>query len=166
MFSFDIVSSVQCLSIPDVVSAVNCIVRLIGEIKAWGMTEDVGVRYDVVNHRTTNTHHQPQHYLHHSPHLLDLLHFLQDVGSDHSDHHLDSGQDRQDGHPDDLVVLEPVQQVVHTGGLLHPPGRVLILLPANKKSINDLFIISTVQSVVYPHESQGFSKPKEIVIKR
>ena len=59
MFSFDIVSSVQCLSIPDVVSAVNCIVRLIGEIKAWGMTEDVGVRYDVVNHRTTNTHHQP-----------------------------------------------------------------------------------------------------------
>ena len=102
-----------------------------------------------------------------SPHLLDLLHFLKDVGSDHGDHHLDSGQDRQDGHPDDLVVLEPVQQVVHTGGLLHPPGRVLILLPANKKSINDLLImLSTVQPVVYPHESQGFSKPKEIVIKR
>ena len=55
MFSFDIVSSVRCLSIPDVVSAVNGIVRLIGEIKAREMTEDVSVRYEVVNHRTTNT---------------------------------------------------------------------------------------------------------------
>lgn len=65
------------------------------------------------------------------PHLLDLLHFLKDVGSDDGDHHLNSGQDGQDGDPDDLVVLEPVQQVVHTGGLLHSPGRVLILLPGN-----------------------------------
>ena len=55
MFSFDIVSSAVCLSIPDVVSPVNCIVRLIGEIKALEMTEDVSVRYEVVNHRTTNT---------------------------------------------------------------------------------------------------------------
>ena len=124
------------MSIPDVRSAVNCIVRLIGEIKAREMTEDVSVRYELVNHRTTNTPNQ-----HHSPHLLDLLHFLKDVGSDDGDHHLHSGQDGQDGHPDDLVVLEPVQQVVHTGGLLHPPGRVLILLPANKKTINDLLII-------------------------
>ena len=111
--------------------------------------------------------HQNYQQTSNSPHLLDLLHFLKDVGSDDGNHHLDGGKDGQDGDPDDLVVLEPVQQVVHTGGLLHPPGRVLILLPANKKSINDLLImLSTVQPVVYPHESQGFSKPKEIVIKR
>ena len=61
MFSFDIVSSVQCLSIPDVVSAVSCIVRLIGEIKARGMTEDVSVRCDVVNHTG------PQDHQHSSP---------------------------------------------------------------------------------------------------
>ena len=91
--------------------------------------------------------HQNYQQTSNSPHLLDLLHFLQDVGSDDGDHHLDSGEDGQDGHPDDLVVLEPVQQVVHTGGLLHSPGRVLILLPANKKTINDLLILmlSSVQ---------------------
>ena len=103
MFSFDIVSSAVCLSIPDVVSPVNCIVRLIGEIKARGMSEDVLVRDDVVHHGTTNTNTQ------HSPHLLDLLHFLEDVGSDDGDHHLDGGKNGQDGDPDDLVVLEPVQ---------------------------------------------------------
>ena len=58
--------------------------------------------------------HQPTHVdISVSPHLLDLFHFLQNVGSDDSDHDLDSGQDGEDCHPDDLVVLEPVQQVVH-----------------------------------------------------
>ena len=157
-FLCDIVSSVQFLSIPDVRSAVNCIVRLIGEIKGREMTEDVSVRCDVVNHtghRTTNTHHHHQPLdttEHHSPHLLDLLHFLKNVGSDDGDHHLHSGQDGQDGHPDDLVVLEPVQQVVHTGGLLHPPGRVLILLPVNKKTINGLLIMLSSVQPVYPRE--------------
>ena len=80
----------------------------------------------------------PQSSYCHSPHLLDLLHFLKNVGSDDGDHHLDGGKNGQDGDPDDLVVLKPVQEVVDTGGLLHSPGGVLIPLPANKKSISDL----------------------------
>ena len=53
--------------------------------------------YDAV----TEDHHRSHCY---SPHLLDLLHFLQDVGSDDGHHDLESGQDGQDCDPNDLVV--------------------------------------------------------------
>ena len=95
------------------------------------------MRHGDVNDRTQD-HPVCTSWRYHSPHLLDLLHLLEDVDSNHSHHDLDGGQYSEDSHPDDLVVLEPAQQVVHARRLLHSPSRVLILLPSNKKTSTDL----------------------------
>ena len=62
-----------------------------------------------------------------SPHLGNLLDLLDDVDGDDGDHELDGGQGGQHRHPDDLVSLEPVQKLILTRALPHPPRGVLIL---------------------------------------
>ena len=69
--------------------------------------------------------------LHSSPEFSHFLNFLKDVGGDDGAHDLNCGHDSEQGDPDDLVLLEPVEEVVLAGGLLHPPGGVLTVpLPA------------------------------------
>ena len=74
------------------------------------------------------------------PHLADLLDLLDDVGGDDGDHELDGGEGGQHRHPDDLVLLEPVQQPVLARLLLHAPGRVLAVLPADTQSMTGTIV--------------------------
>ena len=74
--------------------------------------------------------------------LFHLLHLLDDVDRNHSDHELDGGQDGQDGHPDDLVVLQPVQKFVLTRILFHTTSGVLIILSEKVKLFESIKKIS------------------------
>ena len=75
-----------------------------------------------------------------SPHLGNLLDLLDDVDGDDGDHQLDGGQGGQHRHPDDLVSLKPVQKLILTRALLHPPGGVLIILPEIQNMLHFRFL--------------------------
>ena len=74
------------------------------------------------------------------PHLADLLDLLDDVGGDDGDHELDGGEGGQHRHPDDLVLLEPVEQPVLARLLLHAPCRVLAVLPGDTESMTGTIV--------------------------
>ena len=82
-----------------------------------------------------------------SPHLGNLLDLLDDVDGDDGDHQLDGGHGGQHRHPDDLVSLKPVQNLILARALLHPPGGVLIVLPENIKFISSYLRQNMVISV-------------------
>ena len=88
----------------------------------------------IVVHKPKLRHKMKMEYV---PHLADLLDLLYDVGGDDGDHELDGGEGGQHRHPDDLVLLEPVQQPVLARLLLHAPGRVLAVLPADTELVGD-----------------------------